>query len=228
MSQWLIFSALVLIAVLVAVVAYQQARKRREELSLLARSLGLRFDPYCGDVHDRYEGFSPFGQGYSRRSSNLLSGRIGQIDWEIFDYHYTTGSGKHRQTHQVGVVAANVPIVFPTMMMRAEGFFDRIASLAGFDDINFESEQFSRRYHVHCDDRKFAYDLIHPQMIEYLLSVEPRHWQMYGTRIVLARSGRYSPGEIAEVFRLIEGFVALIPDYVRQDRGLKADRERFI
>jgi len=39
----------------------------------------------------------------------------------------------------------------------------------GFDDIDFESEEFSRTFWVKCEDERFAYDVIHPGMMEFLL-----------------------------------------------------------
>jgi hypothetical protein len=216
----LIITLIVLIIGTLAILGYQQVKRRREELFVLATKLGLQYESDPGDVHDAYSAFIPFGKGSARRSSNLLSGRLGQIDWEIFDYAYTTGSGDDRKTHSCSIIAAHLPLGFPGMTIRPEGLFDKIASLAGFDDINFESEEFSCRYHVKCDDRKFAYDLIHPKMIELLLSVEPRHWQIRGTRLLLTRQRHHKVSEIEPSIQLIESFLAQVPDYVRQDRTL--------
>ncbi len=223
MSPIFVVALFFAIAITVGVLAHRAAERHRRELSCFAVDHQLQFNPDARTAHDRYAGYSPFGQGSSRRSSNLIQGRWNQIDWEMFDYQYTTGSGKNRTTHRVGVVAALITggagrVVFPRLDMRAEGLFDQLVSLAGFD-INFESEQFSRRYHVRCEDRKFAYDLIHPHMIEYLMSaVAPRHWQLAGDRIVLTRNGRYSIAELGETMELVRGFVARIPGFVRQDR----------
>src|SRR5262245_59879135 len=83
--------------------AHLFAEKRRKELEALADRLGLFFAPYCEEVHERYEGFTPFGSGSSRQSSNLLHGQRGEVQWQLFDYRYTTGSGKQRQTHRYGI-----------------------------------------------------------------------------------------------------------------------------
>jgi hypothetical protein len=214
---------LVVGAIMVGLIVFGHlaAKKRREELFKLATRLGLQFDPDSYDVHDDFDGFSPFGVGSSRRSSNLLHGRLGEIEWEIFDYKYTTGSGKNKSTHHVSIVAAAVPIMLPRMTIRPEGLFDKIVSIAGFDDINFESEEFSRRFHVKCADRKLCYDLIHPQMIEFLLSSGPAHWQFAGTNILITASGHLAAADIERNMRMIEGFVERIPQYLKQERGLR-------
>lgn len=220
MSGLFIIAVFVALAIVMIVISHHQQKRRREAMFLLATRLGLQFDPSPGDVHSRYEGFSPFGVGSSRRSSNQLSGRIGEIDFECFDYKYTTGSGKNKNTHRYGIVAANVRLLLPRLTIRPEGLFDKVVALAGWDDINFESEEFSRRYHVKCEDRKAAYDLIHPKMIEFFLASPARNWQFGGTRILLIQRGSLAPEAIEESIRLIAGFVQLIPGYVRQDLGV--------
>ena len=41
-------------------------------------------------------------------------------------------------------------------IVRPEHVFDRLASFLGFDDIDFESVEFSKRFMVKFADRKFA------------------------------------------------------------------------
>lgn len=215
----LLFAAVAVAAV--AVAAVFEARRRRE-LEAFARRLGLAFAPGGGgdfgaDFDVDYHGYHPFGVGRSRRSSNLVYGSRNGVGWRMFDYRYTTGSGKRRRTHRFGVVAAEVGLSFPRMTMRPEGVFDKIASLAGFDDINFESEAFSRRYHVRCADRARCYDLIHPRMMEYLLSLPAAHWQFGPGRVLIVKGGRFGAEELGRAMGMIEGFVERVPAYVRKD-----------
>lgn len=219
MESYWVFIFIALIVVVGFVIAHLAAEKRRKDLAELAERAGLFFSAYTDDVHSIYYGFTPFGSGSGRRSTNLLHGQRGEVRWQIFDYRYTTGSGKNRKTHHYGIAAAHVPLRLKRLAIRPEGWFDKIASMVGFDDINFESEEFSRQYHVSCSVRKFAYDLIHPQMIEFLLTCQRRHWQMEGDVVLLHKSGRFSAYELEEVLTMVEGFVQRIPPYVRQDIG---------
>lgn len=208
------------IALVFAIFAFLAAAKRRKELLEFAQRIGFDFSPMPGDVHDDYSLFDPFDRGHSRRSRNLLSGRRGRCNWQLFDYRYTTGSGKNKQTHHYGIAVARVSLAFPVMRMRPEGLFDKLASVVGFDDIDFESDAFSRRYHVKCDDRKHAYDVIHPQMIEYLLTRKSYDWQFSGPWILVYEQGEFSPDEMLDVMETVEGFVERVPEYVREDIGL--------
>ena len=166
---------------------------------------------------EQLAGFTPFGVGRSRRASNLIAGERGGARWEMFDYRYTTGSGKNRRVNRFGVVVARVGLAFPRATLRPEGVFDSIASLAGFGDIEFQSETFSRRYHVSGEDRRRIYDLVHPGMTEYLLSLPAVHWQLGPGVVLLTRRGSYAADELRRATEMIEGFLARVPGYVRAD-----------
>lgn len=212
----------VVIAIVAAVFVFGHLAnlRRQKELTALAERLGLFFAPHPDDAHERYFSFTPMGNGSGKRSSNLVHGKRGDVDWEIFDYKYSTGSGKNRRTHHFGIAAAKVPLRFRKMVIRPEGWFDKVAQMVtGGGDINFESEEFSRRYHVSCDVRKFAYDLIHPRMIEFLMSCPTMHWQLAGDVILLHKRGKFSIVEIERVIAMVEGFLERMPEYVKQDIG---------
>ena len=222
MNQLWIFA--IFIAVVIGVIAFSMvaAAKRRKALAELAQRIGFTFeaDAYDGDAAaERYDGFDPFGRGRARRASNVLRGRRGDAEFELFDYRFTTGSGKNKKTHRYGIVAAHVPMHFTNLRIRPEGIFDKIVSRAGFDDINFESHEFSARYHVACDDRQFAYQLIHAQAIEHLLRCPPLHWQLRGGVIVLRRTGAFKPEDMRRAIESVEGFMKTIPPFVREDRA---------
>ncbi len=48
-----------------------------------------------------------------------------------------------------------------------------MASAFGFSDIDFESAEFSQKFYVQSRDKRFAYDLLHPNMLEFLLAASP-------------------------------------------------------
>jgi len=208
-----------LIVLAIIIGSFLAAAKRRQELSAFALQNGFSFEADPGDIYERYGAFKPFDEGHSRKSSNLIHGRRGEIEWEMFDYKYVTGSGKNQQTHHYGIALAQIDLTMPKVRIRPEGFFDKLAAVVGFDDIDFESEEFSRRFYVTAADRKFAYDLIHPKMMEYLMAVPAIDWQLGARIVLLTRSSRYRADELLGLMNLIEGFVRLIPQYVRQDRG---------
>ncbi len=213
---------LVILAVVAGIIwSVVASKKRRDMLRQFALEYGFEFTASPGDIHRKYQIFTPLDAGHSQSSQNLIHGRRGELGWEMFDYRYVTGSGKHRQTHRHGIAAASIPLALMPLTIRPENFLDRIAAAVGFDDINFESEEFSRAYHVKCSDRKLAYDIIHPQMIEFLMGISRIEWQFAGNMVLLHRSGNYEPDELLHVMRVVEGFMERVPEFVRQDIGIR-------
>ena len=198
-----------------------KARQRREAMARLAKELGFEYypdDPW--NLEDKYAMFELFGRGHSRGASNVICGEMDGRAVVAFDYRYTTGSGKNKSTHSYQALVMGLPIVAAGLRMRSESLFDRVASWVGYDDIDFESDEFSRRYHVACDDRRFAYDILHARLIDHLLGCgSVPNLEMQGPLMVLFES----QGDAANVRRLLaigREIVASIPEYVLKVRGI--------
>lgn len=167
-------------AVAAIVFGAKQARKRRDALAALAGRLGWRFNPAHDRGHDdRYRQFSIFRQGHSRSAYNTLEGEITIADRVYrgrmgdFTYKVTRSNGKTTSTttYRFSYLILHPPFaVLPELRIRPEGVLDKLAGALGFDDIDFESSEFSRRFHVKCSDKRFAYDVINPRMMEFLLA----------------------------------------------------------
>src|SRR5690349_16880450 len=140
------------------------ARKRREELGTLAARLGLTFDP--GEDYglaDRYDFLEKLDQGSDRYAFNVLRGRYAGHEIMAFDYHYetySTNSKGQRQTHHhyFSFFILLLPRAFSELTIAREGWGSKIAQAFGYDDIDFESAEFSRTYCVRSRDKRFAYD----------------------------------------------------------------------
>jgi hypothetical protein len=213
----LAFALFILAPVAALIIKSHQITKRRQEMQAFAENRNLRFSPEIPDELNIFSGYHPFDDGHDRRVDNLITGLHDGVHFRIFDYEYVTGEGKNKTTHHAGVVVGLVPLTFPRMTLRAEGILDRLAAVVGLEDINFESDEFNRRYHITCDNRKRAYELIDPGMIDFLLSIQPRHWQLGPNIVMITRTGRYPTQELPIVMESITGFVKRIPEFVRQD-----------
>jgi hypothetical protein len=217
----LMFAGVAALIVVAIVYSIKKARERREAMARLAAELGLQHyadDPW--DIPVRYERFSLFSQGHSRHASNILAGQIDGRSVMLFDYRYTTGSGKNQSTHSFQAAILTLPILAARLHVRQESVFDKIASWVGHDDINFESAEFSRRYHLKCDDRKFAYDLFHARLIEYLLACgDCPTLEMNGPTLLLYDT----QGKLENFRRLLDigqEIIRSIPEYVLHQRGI--------
>jgi hypothetical protein len=189
---FVVFAALIIIG---AIYSHQQQKARRLALSQFASRRGWSFDPSNDYSHDsRFGQFSVFTTGKSRYAYNTTRGslQIAGADWPLQygDYHYATESRDDKGTkthhHYLSYVIIESPYLgAPDLFIRGEGFFDRIASVIGFDDIDFESAEFSRHFLVKSSDKRFAYDVVSPAMMEFMLSTTPPTVDFQGTRCCL-------------------------------------------
>ena len=208
---------IVLVAVGIACGMYLSAR-RRKELAAWARSRGLRFDRSKDrGMDDRFDQFKCLRQGHSRYAYNVMEGQWAGKDLAAFDYHYATGSGKNRSDHHFSALILESPIRLKPLFIRREGFFDKVTEFFGLDDIDFESAEFSRKFYVRSPDRRWAYDVIHQRMMEYLMSAPAFAIQFAPGHVIAWRSRRAKPADFEAAAELILGILSRLPDYlVRQ------------
>jgi hypothetical protein len=219
------FLQVVLVIVIVGALIYVshlRAKARRRELAGLASDLGWRFDPSGDAGHEAaYGHFSIFDRGRSRRAYNSLFGTIA-IDGRTYatkagDFRFTTGSGKNRKTHTFSYLLLNLPFrSTPELHIRREHVFDKVASAIGFDDIDFESEEFSRRFYVKSPDKKFAYDVVHARMMEFLLSGRGPALELKGGACCFwdGTDTKWKPSQFRKRIWWAQEFFNLWPDYL--------------
>ena len=218
----------VIVAALAAIgfiFAHQQAKKRREALAALASSRGLDFDASFDGSHDvRFAGFAMFRKGRSRVAYNTISGALELGGRSIairtgdFRYKERRGSGKNRRTVTIRLsylIAWNPFGSVPETIVRREGVFDRLKGMLGFDDIDFESVEFSRRFHVSSEDKRFAYDLIDPRMMELLLRTAPPAFELEGDLICVSDGrGCWDPESFERQLDWCGAFFDAWPDHL--------------
>lgn len=225
-----VFPILLVLGIIVIVLIagyynYLAQQKRREEISKLATELGWDFDPDREESHDdEYADFGMFRRGHSRAAYNTLTGSLTIDDRAFpakmgdFTYKITSSNGKTTttRTYHFSYLILHLPFPgVPNLLIRREGLFDKIAGFFGFDDIDFESEEFSRKFCVKSPDKKFAYDVIHPQMMEFLLQSAPSAIDIEHGRCCLSDgSRRWEPAEFKAMVAWIGKFFDQWPDFV--------------
>lgn len=205
--------------------AYLLEKKRREEMAVLAAELGWSFDPSKDRSHDdEYAHFEIFRRGHSRAAYNTLSGQLTVDDRTYpakmgdFTYKVTSHTGKSTstRTYRFSYLILQLPFVnVPNLLIRHEGMFDKLAGAFGFDDIDFESVEFSKSFHVKSPDKKFAYDVIDPRMMEFLLAEKsPTIDIEYGRCCLSDGRHKWSPMEFKATLNWAGRFFDQWPDHV--------------
>jgi len=156
---FVLFAALI---IALAVFSSIARAKRLKALRAWTAQRGWRFlGGRDGAFDDRYPDFGASRHGSNRYACNIMQAPWRERDALAFDYHYETHSHDskgRRKTHHhhFSAVIVNAGLALRPLHIRPESFFDKIAEFVGWDDIDFESAEFSRKFHVTSPDRKWA------------------------------------------------------------------------
>ncbi|HEY1174484.1 MAG TPA: hypothetical protein VGH19_24175 [Verrucomicrobiae bacterium] len=200
------------------------AKKRREAFELVAAQLGLRFSAEKDrGIADRYSFLNKLDQGSNRYAYNILSGTFSGHQVMVFDYHYETYSRDNkgnRRTHHhyFSFFMLMLDRSFPELTIGPEGFLSKFAQVFGYDDIDFESHEFSRQFCVRSKDKKFAYDICHARAMEYLLANPDLVIEIEGPVLAIAFSRCLEPGQIPGNLERLLALRKLMPEYLFNQR----------
>jgi hypothetical protein len=216
----------ILIVVVIAALAihsYYRNQQRQNELMALAVRQGWQFNPAKDrGMELRFGGFNCLQQGSNRYAYNILEGPYRKHRICAFDYHYetySTDSKGNRQTHNhyfsTAVLDTGLPL--KPLLIRPEGFFDKISEFFGADDIDFESDEFSRKFFVKSPDRRWAFDVIHQATMEFLLAAPRFTIELGGPCVIVYRSAQFDPPEFEQALEVASGIIERLPNYLLRE-----------
>jgi hypothetical protein len=216
----LIFIVIGAVVIALMVFGHIAAKKRREALQALANQRNLTFD---SSKHRNFDAnfpmFECLSKGSRRYAENVLNGQWGERRFTGFDYHYETysrNSKGRRQTHhhRFSAVILEAGLPLKELFIRPEGIFDKVTEFFGYDDIDFESAEFSKKFYVKAQDKRWAYDVIHQDTMQFLLG-RPKFTIQFDLGLVIAfRSSKFDPQEFESAAETIEGMLDRLPGFV--------------
>lgn len=188
--------------------------RRRKRMAAWAAQRGYRFTAEDPQLSQGFAHFEPFGRGHSRKARHVVRGTVAGNTFVVFQYEYTTGYGKNREHHVHQICALRMPLSSPGLVVRREHVGHKIFDALGGEDIDFESDEFSRRFWVRSPDRRFAYDILHPRMMEYLMPLDRYLWQWKGKALLLSTADHIEPARAEAMLNAAAGLVALLPRHL--------------
>ncbi len=223
--EWIFAIAILLFFAAVFLFGGWMQKKRREELAAWGQQAGLNFAPdRTIEFETLHPSFDCLRRGDNRYAYNVLSGEWNGYPVSAFDYHYETESRdskghRRKNTHIFSAVILRSAVPLQHLQIRAETIFDKVAQAVGFDDIDFESAEFSRKFMVKAKDRKWAYAVIHPRTMEFLLT-SPIFSLLFDTTSVMAwRDRQLSAREIEQAANVACGLLQRLPEYLIQQQA---------
>ncbi|ADB32934.1 hypothetical protein Kfla_3881 [Kribbella flavida DSM 17836] len=162
--------------------------------------------------------------GHDHSTSDVIRGRDGDGPPFVAFTHrwktthtesYTDSEGRTQtrtvvENHSEPVLGFQLPARMPSLEIGRRGFGR---------GISFESEAFNDQFSVVAQHTKFAYDVIHPRQMEYLMASSPASFRIVDDWAWFSVSEHSQP-LIAHSSWFLRGFLARIPRFVWRDLGL--------
>lgn len=156
---------------------------------------------------------SPFATGHARQAIDVFRGTYRDAHLHFFQYRFKTGSGDNESTHDYQVVAISLPAMRPLLDIAHENSLSR-----RFDkDIEFENRAFNDKFRIASHSPRFAYDVIHPRTMEWMLADPRAHtlrWRFEGSWLMTFRKGAVNPHEAFYYADFLHQVLAQVPNHV--------------
>jgi hypothetical protein len=188
--------------------ANRNNQQRVLALKQMAQSMDFTFlEKGESSIQWTFGGFELFSRGYSKKYTNVLSGRFHNLPVLIFDYQYTTGGGKNTQVWKQTVLALESDkLHLPKFLLRPENLLDKIGSALGHKDIDFETyPEFSKRYYLRSTNEEGVRKLFSERVVKYFEEKPGLSAEGDGTKLIKYRVSKFIPAENLQTF-LQEGY----------------------
>jgi hypothetical protein len=90
----------------------------------------------------------------------------------------------------------------------------RLGDHLGLHDVEFEYDEFNRRFRVKCDDQRFAFSLLDGRMMQWLLGADTFETVEVDGPWVLLAVGKLDPARWLDLGTWLEQFHRQIPAVV--------------
>jgi hypothetical protein len=155
--------------------------------------------------------------------NNVLAGRWQDLPVKEADYWYSTGFGGSQDGPDYSyfsIVVVDLAATMPYVSVQRKNLFTRAAEHLGLhDDIDFESEDFNRKFSVTAPDKEFAIKLIDAGMIQWLMSTGGEFAFDIGGCNLLVSCDQLPVTGLVRLFDAAKGFTDRIPNVVWAEYG---------
>nr|WP_280358301.1 DUF3137 domain-containing protein [Nocardia otitidiscaviarum] len=129
---------------------------------------------------------------------------------------YTTKNNKSTVVHSWQFVALALPSCRPWLSVSRD-FGSGLFSRRGRKGVLLESQEFNERFRIDAASERFAYDVLNPRMMEWLLADARANtvgFRFEGQWAITVRAGRLRPDEVWFHADFLHDVIGLVPDFV--------------
>jgi len=210
------------VAIPIIIIAVMASRRREALVQGWAAAHGCLYLQWNNAIVPYLQG-PPFTGGGSARVREFVKGptRGGLVFCSfLYTYEQYTGTNAQGQSQTTtvsrAIVIVRLPAAFPRLRLTNESFLDKVGKFFGGQDIELESDDFNRRYRVTSDNEAFAYGVLHPRMMEWLMGPASglAPFTITGADLMCWREGRPDYALLDSQLAALDSFVAMIPQGV--------------
>ncbi len=161
----LILSAIALIS------TWLRGSRRLKTVMAVAKLQGLRFlHKDNRNIPQNYSEFICLRQGKKQWAFNLLEGKWDGWPVLAFDYHYSIRFRRRDRHHYFSAVILDSEIPLKPLLILADRKSWQLAREFGFQEISFDSAEFSSDFIVRAADKEWAKKTLNSDVIQFLLN----------------------------------------------------------
>jgi len=195
----------------------KKERERTEAMRAVASFLQWNFaDVVPWNMIANLDYFTLFNHGHSKQIKNFMYGEANGVKAAMFDYVYVTGSGKNRTTHfQTVTYLESTNLRSPYFSLRPEGFFTKIMTAFGYQDIDFgQRPEFSKKYLLRGQDEMAIRQTFSDQVLSFFETYQGTSVDAGNNQLFVFRDGyRCQPQEAQNQLALALNILNLLPRY---------------
>ncbi|MGB0369410.1 MAG: SulP family inorganic anion transporter, partial [Flavobacteriales bacterium] len=181
---------------------------RQLKLQQIAEESSWSFDPTVTRFSSDFEPFHLLRHKTVDKVYNKISGVIKNQTIQIEDVDFHEGEFQTKVSHQSTVAVIEIENTIPLFTVEKEHILDKLAALAGYDDIDFKRfKRFSDAYRLKGQNEAEIRDFFTPELIKYLEKDLPYRLESSGNRLLIFGKERLM--NEAEVLKLIAFAVGL-------------------
>jgi len=203
-----VVGVMILLFIVVGIIAFRIAKKRREAFRAIAESLNMSFSKKDPGLLKRLEHFQLFSKGHGRKITNAMQGKTRSVSVTIFDYDYRLGGNRtaggsytsSNVTSQTVIAFQSPKLNLPVFILRPEHLLDKLGNLLGYEDMNFDSYPgFSKEYRLQGRDEAALQELFTRDVLDYFQEHDGLYVEGGAERLIFYRwPGTVSPEKIRD------------------------------
>ena len=159
----------------------------------------------------------PFGTGNDPKCTDVFRGTYKNTRVLFFQYEYKPVSQHQSSSATYQVVAIGLPSSLPLLDIGRERFLARRG-----EDIDFENQRFNDAFKIQSPDRRFAFDVIHPRTMEWMLAdrrTRSYQWRFEGPWLMSYRLGEIDLEDVFARADFLLDIRAQVPGHVWSSRA---------